>query len=79
MISAHNLLGLQARVAAARGNTAGASHSGKQALGLNIAAVVLYVVLLTFTLIAGLALGLGLGIGLGNIQCSRTSTNIDCN
>ena len=70
------MLAIQARIAAARGDTIGAMRSVKRALGLNIAAVVLYFVILP---IAGLALGLGIGISQGSIQCHRIGTNIKCN
>ena len=49
---------MQARIAAARGDITGARRSGKKALGLNIAAVLLYVVLVIFVVIAGLVLRL---------------------
>ena len=48
---------LQARDAAARGDLEGARRSGQMALGLNIAAVVFYIII--WALIIGLAAGVG--------------------
>ena len=51
-----HLMLLQAREAAARGDLDGARRSGQMALGLNIAAVMFYVVI--WALIIGLAAGI---------------------